>query len=330
MQSFTRQDVTQPDCLKGDQKLAGPAYWTELIYNGRHLNYAVRYSDRSPNFCAELGFVPRVDIRDNEYFIGYAWRPEKRRLQSFGPSIFGLMNWNYAGKMQDWFADAKFDATFTGHTLVEVRRVESYELFQNIDFRKHRTEFSLSTGALKWLSFSADYWAGTNENFFPGSGATPFLANAGNDSFGFTLRPSPRLRFDQTYIYSRLSTRAGSTPAPFAVGPSIFNNHILRSKLNYQFNRELSVRAIVDYNSVLPNRQLVALDPAKRLTADLLLTYLLNPGTAFYVGYTDRYENLSLDPGAPPLIPPTLSRTGSPSTSTGRQFFFKLSYLFRF
>jgi hypothetical protein len=28
-----------------------------------------------------------------------------------------------------------------------------------------------------------------------------------------------------------------------------FNNHILRSKVNYQFSRELSLRAIFDYNA---------------------------------------------------------------------------------
>ncbi len=70
--------------------------------------------------------------------------------------------------------------------------------------------------------------------------------------------------------------------------------------------------------------------PTKKLTADFLVTYLLHPGTAVYVGYTDRYANLTLDPGAPPSVPPTLNRIASPTTSTGRQFFVKMSYLFRF
>jgi len=66
------------------------------------------------------------------------------------------------------------------------------------------------------------------------------------------------------------------------------------------------------------------------LTADFLVTYLLNPGTALYVGYTDGRENLALDPPTSAMTPPTLRRIGSPDTSTGRQFFVKLSYLFRF
>jgi hypothetical protein len=58
----------------------------------------------------------------------------------------------------------------------------------------------------------------------------------------------------------------------------------------------------------------------------VLLTYLVNPGTALHVGYTDRYENLGLLPGSPP----ELERRRAPDTSTGRQLFVKLSYLMRF
>ena len=57
-----------------------------------------------------------------------------------------------------------------------------------------------------------------------------------------------------------------------------------------------------------------------------LLTYMVNPGTALYVGYTDLYENYRLDP----LSSPELERTVNPTLNTGRQLFVKLSYLFRF
>ncbi|MGH9578608.1 MAG: hypothetical protein ACRD3R_14305, partial [Terriglobales bacterium] len=67
--------------------------------------------------------------------------------------------------------------------------------------------------------------------------------------------------------------------------------------------------------------------PNKRFTSDLLLTYLLHPGTAVYVGYTDSYANVRLDSLA---LPPRVVPTGSPNQPVGRLFFVKLSYLFRF
>lgn len=52
---------------------------------------------------------------------------------------------------------------------------------------------------------------------------------------------------------------------------------------------------------------LVDLESAKRFTSDLLLTYLVNPGTAVHLGVSNSYENLDFDPtrnadAAPNLI----------------------------
>lgn len=318
MRSYTRQ-------LDG-RRLAGPAYSAELKHSGRHLTYFSRYTDRSPDFRSELGFIPRVDIRQVEQFVQYYWRPENSRVLLFGPDVFTVVNWNRQGQVQDWFVDASFGADLRGPTDLGCGRVDAFELFQGRGFRKHATDCGFNTAWLGWLEFTAAYGWGTRINFFPGSGLAPFLANSTSGQLGFTYRPNPRIRFDQTYLYTRLGTRQGSTPAGIPVGATIFSNHILRSKFNHQFTRELSLRAILDYNAVLANPSLVALDRSKRFTADVLVTYLVNPGTALYVGYTDRYENLALDP----TLPPTLRRTASPTTSTGRQFFVKMSYLFRF
>jgi len=96
--------------------------------------------------------------------------------------------------------------------------------------------------------------------------------------------------------------------------------------VNYQFTWALSIRLIVDYNATLANPLLVNLDRSKRITGDVLLTYLLNPGTALYVGYTDRRENLAFDSSS--LT--GLQRTMSPFFPKDRQLFVKISYLFRF
>ncbi len=311
--------------LDGKQ-FSGPGSSAELLYSGRHFTYSGAYKDLSPNFSSQLGFIPRVDIRETDHFASYLWRPEGRHVLSFGPSASASVNWNRQGRVQDWSGSADFSIFFTGATQLKVSTSQAFELFQNRGFRENSTGFSFFTQWVNWLGLSAAYSQGTNVNFFPASGLAPFLANSTNGSLGFTVRPAPRLRFDQTYIYSRLGTFQASTSPGGPASASIFNNHLLRSKVNYQFTRALSLRAILDYDAVLPNSSLVNLERTKSLTADFLLTYLLNPGTALYIGYTDGYQNLAIDP----TTPPTLRRTGSPNTSTGRQFFIKLSYLFRF
>jgi hypothetical protein len=322
--------------LDGSRK-SGPASYAQLSFAGRHFTYSGDYSDISPDFESDLGFIPRVDVRQTDQFAGYFWRPQRGVVQAFGPVASMLLNWDRQGDLQDWAASLGFQVILPGLTEFQVSRGEAFELFEGFGFRKHSTSIQAETQWWKWLALNFRYAQGDRTNYFPPFPLDPFLVASRDAEFDFTLRPTPRFRFDQTYLYERLGTLAGSTPSGTEAGASVYNNHLLRSKLNYQFTRELSLRTILDYNAVLANQDLVDLDtafsstipnvtvPTKHFTADFLLTYLLHPGTALYLGYTDNYENLDLGPPGNTLI-----RTGAPTVPTGRQFFVKASYLFRF
>jgi Domain of unknown function (DUF5916) len=343
--TWTRQNTQAGfDCLsfadfaQGVGSQQGNALWADATYSGRHFNFSTNYNDFSPNFCTELGFVNRIDIRQNNASGVYFWRPEKSKIIDFGPSFSETVDWNHNGILQDWVAVLAFQVDLTKQTTLSVSRGEAYELFNNIDFRKHSTAILASTQPYKWISFSARYARGIGENFFPPSGIPPFLGNVQKINFGLTLRPSARFRFDETLLYYRLGTRAGWTTPPFAPGQSVFNNYLNRAKLNYQFTKELSLRLILDYNATIANASLVDLQtnlgsfdggpiaPTKQFTTDVLFTYLLHPGTAVYVGYNNGYTDLTFRPGPPALISPL----GAPNNSTSRLFFVKLSYLLRF
>jgi hypothetical protein len=343
--SWTRQDLNAgQNCLSfassnpaiGSQQ--GNVLWADASYSGRNFNFSTNYNDFSPNFCTELGFVNRIDIRQNNAVGGYLWRPKKSKIVDFGPGFSETVDWNHNGVLQDWVAAAVFQVDLTKQTTISISRGEAYELFGGIGFRKHSTSVLATAQPYKWISFSARYTQGIGENFFPASGLLPFLANTKRVNFALTLRPSARFRFDETLIYSRLGTRSGWTTPPFMPGQSIFNNYLNRAKLNYQFTKELSLRLILDYNATLANTSLLDLQtnlgsfdggpiaPTKQFTTDVLLTYLLHPGTAVYLGYNDGYTDLVLHPGTSPFV----TAAGPPNNTTSRLFFIKLSYLLRF
>jgi hypothetical protein len=133
-----------------------------------------------------------------------------------------------------------------------------------------------------------------------------------------TLHPQNSLTVTNSYILERLTART--------VRSGIVNSHIVRSKLNYQYNKELSVRAIFQYNSQLNGPPFTSLDYEKNFNADLLITYLIHPGTALYLGYNSNLENF--DPDA------ITSHAGLFRTkgfiNDGRAIYAKISYLFRF
>jgi hypothetical protein len=309
---LTGQAMSSDTRLPDGAHLSGPGYYASFAHAGRHFISQTSYTDYSPQFRSEVGFINRVDIRQAEHTVGYLWQPEDRTIVSFGPQLKTLINYDRLGRLQDWSINPEFTLELPRMTQLGFERWEGFELYADRGFRKHHTEITLDSDLLSWLALKAGLQRGSAVNYYPHAGLAPFTASSTNLEAGFTLRPTPRLRLEETYMYTRLA--------------SVFNNHLARAKANYQFNRALSLRAILDYSAVLPNPSLVSLDREKHVGADVLLTYMLNPGTALYLGYTDLYDNLKLDP----TVSPVLKRTAFPDLNTGRQVFVKLSYLLRF
>jgi hypothetical protein len=313
MQSFTR--------TRDGSQHQGPGFVVEATRDGRHVEDLTRYTDLAPGFDSQLGFIKRVDIRQLEEEFKYRWRPASGPVEKFGPTADGRYITDHLGGLQEWQAGLGFKVTVAGPSELEVEHQVDVERFEGTDFRKQATSVELTSDHFHWFGFDAKYKWGTDVNFDPAPGLAPFLGLMNESSVTATLRPSPRLSLAQTWIYSGL--RGFARPGEDG---SIFDNVILRSKLNVQFTRALSLRAILDHSRVSPDVTRADLERERRLGVDLLATWLVSPGTAFYVGYSDLLENYAFDPT---LSPAVLRRTDQADLSTGRQFFVKASVLLR-
>ena len=305
-------------------RLSGTGIYAELLRDGRNFDYAARYLDLGSGFDAELGYVPRVGIRQFEQELETVWRP-RGPVVKVGPTFTTSLDWDRSGVLLDRSLKASWEVKLVGETKLEAQYESAFELFHDVPFDTRATKLSFESEWLKWLAVSASYKRGTDVNHKPPKGVAPFLAGAAKSELTLTLRPMPQLRLDHTLLYSRLTAGPGAPPAGGRPA-RVFTDRILREKLNYQFSRALSLRAILDYSAVDRDSTLSRVEPERRWAVDALLTYFLNPGTALYLGYRDGYENLAILPGSPP----SLYRTDRPETSTGRQVFVKISYLLQF
>ncbi len=68
---------------------------------------------------------------------------------------------------------------------------------------------------------------------------------------------------------------------------------------------------------------MTSIPTSRQLSPQFLFAYLIHPGTAVYVGYNSDLMNPLLVPGNPP-------QTRNRFTNDNREFFIKVSYLFRF
>ncbi len=326
--SSTRcSDTTNSSCNFGEY-LAGPA--AEVIVNrdGRKLNYLLDYTDRSDGFRTNSGFDPQPDIHNIYQKIQYLFRPEGKHLVSWGPMLETYETFDHEGNEINSGYFLSTSAEFLGQTNLmvlygperEILRPRDFSvLMQNHEYLRHTLEVQFDTSYYRPVSFHLDYRFGSRVNYDPPDGQIPFLTGRTSITSTLTIRPNKSLRVDNTYLLFRLHDRTGPIGS--------FNDHILRSKWNYQFDRKLSLRFIAEYNAVLANPSFTSLPTSKNFNADFLITYLVRPSTALYVGYNSNLENVLSPLGTD--ADGNLLR-GDRFINDGRNLFVKASYLFRF
>jgi hypothetical protein len=318
---FTGQAIGSRDNSQERGQVTGRAAEASLARSGRHLSLDASYRVRDPDFKPALGFIPRVDLHETSNWISYLWRPQAGPLFAFGPALTASGLWDYAGNLQEWSATPQLDFYFHRQYGVSLYHTQSFERFAGLEFRKRSSTVSGYSDRWQRVSLNGSFTLGTSPNYSPE--VMPFLGDATSASFGITLRPGQRLRLDGIYHYSRLSP-----PPGFRSGQSgrtdVFTNHIARTRVNYQFTRELSARVILDFDELVTNQALIEQDVSRHVSADVLVTYLVNPFTALHVGYTEHLRNVELDTSPTP----TLRVIERATALDARQLFLKLSYRF--
>jgi hypothetical protein len=175
------------------------------------------------------------------------------------------------------------------------------ERYRGIEFEKTRWSASGSVNTSQKILLSASVDNGEQIRFV----TNPFLGRLFDYSVTATTRPYSRL---QSVL--KLDGNKFRDPVNHA---QEFNVKIMRATTTYQLSPRLLVRNITELNTGLGSNQ--------TLFENILVTYRVNTGTVFYVGYDDRYKE-GTAVNAQIFSDPAYQRTN-------RAVFTKLQYLFR-
>jgi len=315
----------------------GPAYDLLLDRKGRQFDYSLEYHDTSPGFITDTGFFRRPDIRRVIQSLNYNFRPEGKRIVSWGPHAGVARSYDYTGLLLDELYGAGGGIEFArqihlefgaGATRETLRPKDYSALPANKTFGEPYKFIGFFAQPLPSFSMRMIAFRSASINYNPPDGVAPYLADEEFIESAATVRPLTALGIENSYLLDRLRDRQSHSVA--------FTNHILRSKWNYQFTRKLSARIILQYSAVLSNPLLSSLSRTKGVNGDFLITYLVHPGTALYIGYNSNLENINpalcqrLPAGPCDAAGPGLLYRNGPLLNDGRLFFVKLSYQFRY
>ncbi len=315
---------TETDPRGGGEKYTGYQRNVQINRTGRLLNTHTHFIEASPGFRTELGF-------QNRFFRADTSGIHQRVALNFYPQNSSINSWNVAGfgvYLEDnngtkifsqlgpsaslQFDTSRYDIGWTDFS--EILRPGDYPgVVTPRVFKYDNINFGYRNNMLNEVDFRVSYRTGTALNLVPPVGSLPSIADTNRIDVDLLLRPFDRLRINNTYLYTELETRG--------TGRKIFSNEIFRSNWNYQFTKELSLRFIAQYEDT--DADLSRLTDDKNLNFDLLLRYVINPWSAFYVGYNSNQSNFDIaemEGERELIVTDDLKRDGD-------QFFVKFSYL---
>jgi hypothetical protein len=293
---------------------------------GRTFTTHLHWVDADRDFVSQLGFQNRwyrADTAGVHSFHVLSFYPENSRLTSWGPRVSANYLRDTAGVKIFSSVGPSMNFNFNT-TRISVDITETAETLRPRDFAgllatrvyDYRTVGgSIRNDSLSSATIEAAYRTGTALNLVPPVGQLPVVADTNRFDLSLLWRPIQQLRVDNTYLKANLDTKSGL---------KVFENEILRTSWNYQFTREISLRAIVQYENTKAGPA-TRLKDGENLNFDLLLRYVINPLSAFYIGFNINQRNFDIietSEGRELVLADNL-------TKDGEQFFVKFSYLFQ-
>ena len=281
---------------------------------GRHWNIFNGTYLLSPDFRTDVGFVQRTDQQRNVTTLGYRFWPESWVI-NWGPSVTYGRNWNFDDVLEDEQFEARLNTTFANNISGSVSVTRDMERYRGVNFDKRGYRAFGRISSSRKYSIGGFYRYGDEVRYQE----NPFLGRGGGGGMFITLRPASRF---QSQINLNTSRLIDPRVDPSIEDPLVFDVTILRALSTYQFTDRLALRNIAEFNTL------------QRTTGlNVLVSYRVNAGTVFYIGYDDRYRQ------ADRIIGDDLDGDGIddylfPSVTTlqrtNRAFFTKFQYLFRY
>lgn len=294
-------DAFQGDALLLDYEFSGPKWFGSLDYE-----------DRDPEFRADSGFVPRVDIREARGFL---------QRQIYGEQGDWYTQWNvglstqrtedHESNLTDERIDLFTNVSGPRQSFLELSLEQNTErvrsVFGNVledvlyeDMNRVEAFFRLQPNRVAQLSLYADIGETVD---FTNSQAADILE----------VIPTAELKLGR-----HLNARIEHTLQRLDVeGGELFEANLTQLRLIYNFNVRSFVRGIFQYLDLQRDLSLFRdeirslLDPeTEEFFTQLLFSYKLNPQTVLFLGYSNTEEGNQL-----------VERTRTTQT-----FFFKVGY----
>ncbi len=289
----------------------GESYWghaniAELAYSRSDFTAGAEFQMTNPTFRLDNGYQPENSQRKGELVSSYTFRFDSGLIESIRPDVSASRVWNDGGRQKMEDASLGLDLKFRwNQTNIHPRIQTGSEYYSGKQYDDLWTFHNcISISPSERLSF------GGGINY--GDRIARSARVTGRETrwwLWFNLQPVDQLLVQNNFDFVQSKDQGADE--------MLYDGFQVRSNLNYQFNRELSFRYVVQYS-----------DFSETWDFDPLLIYQINPFTLFYIGATYDYDRLTGLNEAGTAYADS-EPTYEDNKLTSRQYFMKLQYLFQ-
>ena len=306
-QSFTKEpnnnwieteDTFLDKTIKLDgEKFKGSGNYFRLSRNTEHWDTYLFYRAISPGYRADVGFVPRINRKWTTIYHGYKSFYEKEYLQEFSIGIKGDLTYNFDNKIKSRNLDFDISIKTFGKTLIQYNYdINFLRNYLNIDFKNvGKSELTIMAFPNEDLSLMLKHVFGKEIAY---NEEIPEIGKENSIFFRANYKLGENINLTSSLNYARLKDLNETK--------SFYDGYISRFTFRYQFNNDLSIRLVSEYNKF---NDTFLVQP--------LFKWNPNPSTIFYVGgIQSSINDFNLDP-----------EDFNPFLINRSQFFVKFQYL---
>jgi hypothetical protein len=261
------------------EKFTGHAFYSELRRETLNWRSIVRYTNMSPTFRSDLGFIVQNDIKKYEFWHGYYGYPNTEFLKTYRISAKYDREYDYQNNLKM----SAFQGYITFLTIFNTSVFYNYEYdFYNShlmsefkDYTNHYSRFS--SRPFEFMDIQMSYAWGKDIAYRE---ETPQLGIRSNLNLKVAINASNNFRITPSINFEKLKR--------IDRDDYFFDGYIARMDLRYQFNTSLNFRIISEYNEF-----------SDKFFIQPLISWRPNPDTIFYFGGNQNYVDEFMDYNSP-------------------------------
>jgi hypothetical protein len=242
----------------------------DFLWKNDKFNYGAQYQDIGEHFNAEMGFIPRLDIRAGKLKAGWTPRPSwqgVRQLVFTGSTDYYE---NHAGLVESrtQLLSANLQKQNTSSATVGV--VHEYD-YLSAPFNTAGT--ALPVGPYSWTTATASYSSDRTRRVFGTVGADAGGYYSGDRQAiraNLNIQVGRTLLFEPNYTHNRVQLP----------GRPDYASNVLNFRVSHSFSPDFYLKGFVQYN-----------DDRNTASFNFMWWYHYKPGSDLYVVYNQGWDN---------------------------------------